>query len=137
MRSRLDSVDPSSAVERALELGLVGIGGRLTMVPRDLEHAVELTSEEYDVLAARRLARFAAVPLASDAWTRDPNGLFHRGTVTGTWTYDASAAAYDADLVHVRRCSWDAQSLDEHRVPAAVAGTFRRGGRNFQQVRQL
>jgi hypothetical protein len=57
--------------------------------------------------------------------------------VTGPWRYDATSAAYDADLVHVRPCTWDTHALAEHQVPGAVAATFRRGGRNFQRIRQL
>ena len=137
MRSRLDSVDPTLAVERALAEGVVGVGGRLTSVPARLEDAVAMTAEEHDDRAARRLARFAAVPDGAQVWTRDPDGRFRRGTLTGPWAYDESPEAYAADLVHVRPCAWDEQSLEEHRVPAEVAATFRRGGRNFQQIRRL
>jgi hypothetical protein len=137
MRSRLSSVVPVLAVERGLSLGLVGMGGRLRSVPRTIAEAAEMTADEYDDRAARRLERFAAVADGSEVWTRDGDGLFHRGDVTGPWTYDTSQAAYDADLVHVRPCSWDTTALEEHRVPSAVAATFRRGGRNFQRIRQL
>jgi hypothetical protein len=137
LRSRLESVDPSLALERALPLGVVGIGGRLRTAPSDVAQAVAMTADEYDERSARRLERFVAVADGSDVWTRDLDGLFHRGTVTGPWRYDSSPAAYDADLVHVRPCTWDPDALEEHRVPAAVAATFRRGGRNFQQIRQL
>ena len=137
MRSRLDSVDPSLAVERALARGLVGIGGRLESAPRDLEDAVQRTDQKYGERMARRLERFASLAEGSEVWTRDGDGFFHRGVVTGRWAYDADPAAYDADLVHVRPCGWDADALEEHRVPAAVAATFRRGGRNFQRIGQL
>jgi hypothetical protein len=137
MRSRLSSVHPTLAVERALALGLVGIGGRLSTVPRDVAEAVDMTAREYDERSARRLERFAAMAEGSEVWTRDADGLFHRGAVTGSWSYDTAAEAHDADLVHVRPCTWDEVALEEHRIPAAVSVTFRRGGRNFQRIRQL
>ncbi len=136
MRSRLDSVDPDLAVERALDLGLVGVGGRLSSPPRDLAEAVAGVSDEHDERVARRLERFAAVPDGAEVWTRDPAGLFHRGRVEGAWRYDADPAAHDADLAHVRPCAWE-PPVAEHQVPAAVAATFRRGGRNFQRIRTL
>jgi hypothetical protein len=120
MHSRLDEVDRWLAVERALRLGLVGMGDR-----------------SGDERTAARLERFRSVPDGAEVWTRDEDGLFHRGVVTGRWHYDDSPEAYDADLRHVRPCDWDASPLEERRVPAAVAATFRRGGRNFQRVRAL
>ena len=40
----------------------------------------------------------------------------------------------EVDLVHVRNCDWRAEALLEPDVPPAVAATFRRCGRNFQQT---
>jgi hypothetical protein len=120
MWSRLDEVDRRLAVERALRLGLVGMGDR-----------------SGDERTAARLERFKAVPDGAEVWTRDEDGLFRRGVITGPWRYDDGPDAYDADLRHVRPCDWDDEALEEHRVPAAVAATFRRGGRNFQRVRAL
>jgi hypothetical protein len=136
MRSRLDEVDPALAVARALDLGLVGVGGRLASPPRDLADAVARVAEEHDEGVAARLERFAAVPVGAEVWTRNAAGLFHRGLIEGSWRYDADPAAYEVDLAHVRACSWRLP-LAEHQVPAAVAATFRRGGRNFQEIRAL
>jgi len=137
MRSRIDHVDAGLAVERALDLGLVGVGGRLPDPPRDAADAVARVSDQHDERVARRLERFIAVPDGAEVWTRDPAALFHRGVVTGPWRYDADPAAYAVDLTHVRPCAWDADALAEHELPAAVAATFRRGGRNFQRIRAL
>lgn len=134
MRSRRDDVDPGLAVERALRLGLVGVGGRLTTPPATLEDAVAATYDEHDARAAARLRRFAEVGVGAQVWTRDADHLFHVGTITGAWHYDPTAAAWEADLVHVRACTWSAPS---EAVPGAVLATFARGGRNFQQVRAL
>ena len=137
MRSRLDSVDVTGAVERALDLALVGVGGRLSAPPVDLADALARVSDEHDERVALRLERFAAVADGAEMWTRDPAGLFHRGELAGAWRYDADPAAYDADLTHVRPCTWDPAALAEHEVPAAVAVSFRRGGRNFQRITAL
>lgn len=120
MHSRLDEVDRWVAVERALELWVVGMGSR-----------------SGDERTAARLSRFRAVPDGAEVWTRDGVGMFHRGVITGPHRVDRSRAAYHADLEHVRDCSWDPEPLPEHRVPAAVAAAFRRGGRNFQQIRTM
>jgi hypothetical protein len=135
LRSRRDEVDHDLAVERALALGLCGLGGRLSSVPRGLADALTETETAYGERVARRLERFAAVPDAAQVWTWSPAGPFHRGWLTGPWSYDGSGAAAALDLVHVRPCDWDPEPWDEHRLPAAVAHAFRRGGRNFQRIR--
>jgi hypothetical protein len=116
---------------------VVGVGGRLSGPPRDSVDAEARVADEHDDRVAGRLARFIAVDDGAEVWTRDPAGLFHRGVVTGPWRYDPDPAAYDVDLCQVRPCAWDADALAEHEVPAAVAATFRRGGRNFQRIRAL
>ena len=135
MRSRIDHVDAGLAVERALDLGVVGVGGRLSAAPHDAADAVARVSDEHGDRVARRLERFIAVPDGAEVWTRDPAALFHRGVVTGPWRYDADPAAYAVDLAHVRPCSWEPEALAEHELPAGVAAAFRRGGRNFQRIR--
>lgn len=134
MRSRCADVDPGLAVERALTLGVVGVGGRLPRLPRDLRDALGLTEEAHDLRVARRLERFAAVPGGAFVWTRDGEGLFHLGRVAGEWRYDDDPAALEADLVNVRDCTWLTQPVAPAEVPAAVLHTFARGGRNFQQT---
>lgn len=118
MRSRREDVDPWAAVERALERGLCGMGA--------------VTDER----AARRRDRFAAVPDGAVVWTRDPDGRYVRGVLTGPLEADRAPAALEADLVHVRPCRWS-EPVEEHHVPTAVAATYARGGRNFQRIRAL
>ena len=95
MRSRVDDVDIDAglAVERAFDLGVVGVGGRLPSPPVDTADAVARVSDEHDDRVARRLARFMEVPDGAEVWTRDPAALFHRGVLTGPWRYDAAPAA--------------------------------------------
>lgn len=134
MRSRRDDVDPGLAPERAVALGLCGVGGRLPREPSGLEDAVSLTEEVYDDRTARRLERFAAVPVGAFVWTREGEGLYLLGRLTGAWRYDGHPDALAADLVHVRDCAWSGTPVSEAEVPAAVMQTFSRGGRNFQQI---
>lgn len=115
MRSRRDDVGHAAAVDRALSLGLVGMG--------------EATEDR----AERRLERFVAAPEGAFVWTRDPrSGALHVGRITGAWRRDEHGAP--VDLVNVRDCDWAAEPVDAALVPAAVAQTFGRGGRNFQQI---
>ncbi|GAA4691794.1 GAF domain-containing protein [Nocardioides nanhaiensis] len=136
MRSRDDAVDPELALERAFALGVVGMGGRLAVPPASLAEALAELSES-DERAARRLERFAALPVGDQVWTRDADGRYRSGVLTGEWRYDVDPRAHEADLVHVRATRWDPESLDEAGVPPAVVATFARGGRNLQRIRAL
>ncbi|ANI38035.1 hypothetical protein MYVA_0782 [Mycolicibacterium vaccae 95051] len=115
LRSRRDDIDPALTFERALSLGLCGFG----------DHG---DTERLE----RRVQRFAAAPDGSLVWTRGPEGLYWLGRLAGSYFYDA--AGEGVDLVHVRPCRWLDSPVDESRCPAAVVATFRRGGRNFQQI---
>ena len=116
MRSRRDDVEPWLAVERALRLGLCGMGA--------------VTDDR----TARRLERFSAVAEGSFVWTRDGDGDTYLGRLLGGCRHDASAEAATADLVHVRDCTWLTDPVDPMDVPPAVTHTFARGGRNFQEI---
>ncbi|GAB3013656.1 GAF domain-containing protein [Mycobacterium bourgelatii] len=121
MRSRSDEIDAHATRDRARRLGLCGFG-RLTKSPAEQESL------------NRRVTRFTEVENGSFVWTRDDEGLFWLGRITGPYEYDTDDAAAAVDLVHVRPCDWLAEPLLEPNVPAAVIETFRRGGRNFQQT---
>lgn len=116
MRSRDDAIDVQATIARALSAGVVGFG-------------------EADVDAdrlARRIERFTAIDDGAYVWTRDTDGLYWLGRVHGPYSYDRAGAG--VDLVHVRPCRWAPRPLSEAKIPAAVAQTFGRGGRNFQQT---
>ncbi|WP_250443705.1 GAF domain-containing protein [Actinotalea sp. C106] len=134
MRSRLDEVDAAAAVDRALALGLCGVGPRLSQTPGDLPEACALVAEQHDERMVRRLERFAAEPSGAFVWTRSGEGLFAVGRLTGPWRYDASTDAHALDLVHVRDCAWADALLPAAQTPAAVLATFARGGRNLQRM---
>lgn len=117
MRSRRDDIDTRATLRRALALGLVGFG----------------EANAGDRLA-RRIARFAGAADGAFVWTRDADGLYWLGRITGPYRRDDDPAAVTVDLVHVRPCQWLVEPLLEPAVPAAVVATFGRGGRNFQQT---
>ena len=135
MRSRDDAVPAHLAVERALEQGLCGMGGRLDPAPSSLDQALELAQSQHDERLARRLARFANVADGAMVWTLDADGLYWLGELAGPWHYDASAEARQVDLVHVRPCRWVGHPFEEPTVPDGVRATFARGGRNWQRTR--
>lgn len=121
MRSRNDAVVPPGAIDRARRLGLCGFGQSVSR-PAERERL------------ARRVTRFAEIDDGSFVWTRDTDGWFWLGRISGPCFYDADDAAAAVDLVHVRACEWLSVPMLEQDVPAAVVATFRRGGRNFQQI---
>jgi hypothetical protein len=135
MRSRDDSVPEGAAVERALALGLCGIGGRVKPSPRSLPDALAAVDARLGERAARRLERFAAVPEGALVWTRDVDGVMWLGRLAGPWRYDPSDPARAVDLVHVRPCEWLTAPVDPATLPPAVGVAFARGGRNWQSIR--
>ena len=116
MRARELDVPAGAGAEYGLASGVVGIGpGR---------------GEK----AARMLHRFATVPIGVFVWTRDRAGDYHLGRIAGAVREERSPAAVAVGIVHVRDTTWLARAFRETEVPAAVAQTFARGGRNFPRT---
>ena len=80
------------------------------------------------------LRRFAELPDGAFVWTRTADGTYRLGRIAGPWRYDDSPAARAVGIHHVRPATWLDRPFGEHEVPPAVAATFARGGRNFQQT---
>ncbi|WP_459967120.1 GAF domain-containing protein [Mycobacterium sp. MUNTM1] len=121
MRSRNGAVEQQATIDRARRLGVCGFG-RLVSSPAEQDRL------------ARRVARFAELGEGSFVWTRDPHGWFWLGRVCGPYSYDAGKSAAAVDLVHIRPCEWVSMPILEQDAPDAVVATFRRGGRNFQEI---
>ena len=135
MRSRRADVVEGAAVERALTLGLCGLGGSvLDPAPETVAEAVRRISGAGDDRLAARIRRFADAADGSFVWTRDGDGLAWLGRLEGAWFYDASAAAARVDLTNVRPCHWLAAPIADHRLPPGVRLTFARGGKNWQRI---
>jgi hypothetical protein len=107
-RARSHDAPPGVGARYGLARGVVGIGD---------------TDE-------RRIARFGAVPEGVFVWTRDTDGMYWLGRIAGP----LRAADGTAGLTHVRAAEWLERPFGEDAVPAGVAATFARGGRNFQRT---
>jgi hypothetical protein len=112
MRARGHDAPPGAGAARGLALGIVGIGDT----------------------AETRIRRFAAVPDGAFVWTRDTDGMYWLGRLSGPVHPAGGAAHEEAGLTHVRATDWLDRPFGEDEVPAAVAATFARGGRNFQRT---
>jgi len=134
MRSRRADVEPGAAIERALRLGLCGMGGVLAEAPSNTADALAALSVQYDERLAARVQRFAAADDGSLVWTRDAGEFYWLGQVSGPWRYDDAAEAKRVDLVHVRPCRWLETPIAAQRVPAGVLASFARGGKNWQRI---
>lgn len=134
MRARALDVPAGVGAEHGVERGLVGIGDALGAVPRTLDEAVRAATEAHGEKAGRMLRRFAELPDGVFVWTRDTAGWYRLGRVAGPWRYDGSAAARAVGIHHVRPATWLERAFGEDEVPAAVAATFARGGRNLQRT---
>ena len=112
MRARAHDAPAGAGAEHCVAHGNVGIGDT----------------------AEARIDRFAAVPDGAFVWTRDTDGAYWVGRIAGPLR-PADRAAHDAaGLTHVRTADWLDRPFGQHDVPAAVAATFARGGRNFQRT---
>jgi len=67
-------------------------------------------------------------------WTQTGPDEYRLGRITGPWHYDDSPAAREAGIHHVRPAKWLDETFPASEIPAAVADTFARGGRNFQRT---
>lgn len=132
-RNRHD-VDPGAGADFGLAHGLVGTGDQLTDRPGTLDEAIAATAREHGAKAARMLERFAALPDGTLVWTRDSADRFALGRIAGPWRYEDSAAMRTVGIHHVRPARWLERDFSVAEVPAAVAATFARGGRNLQRT---
>ncbi|MDA0179627.1 hypothetical protein OJ997_04910 [Solirubrobacter phytolaccae] len=131
MRARDRELPPGAGAAFGLAHGVVGIGDALAAVPASLDEAVAQQGGK----AGRMLERFASLDDGVFVWTRDADGWFHLGRVCGPWRYDDGAAARAVGIHHVRPAEWLDEPVAPDAVPAAVADTFARGGRNLQRIR--
>ena len=135
MRARnRDDVPAGAGAEHGLRRGLVGIGERLRTVPESADEAAAAAADQDGEKAGRMVEKLAALPAGTLVWTRDREGGFRLGRIVGPWRYDASDDAVAVGIHHVRETRWLPRTFAEDEVPAAVAETVRRGGRNLQRT---
>jgi hypothetical protein len=115
MRSRTRELPAGVGAEYGLAHGLVGIG------PGE------------GAKAQRMLRAFAELPDGTFVWTRDTDVRYHLGRLAGPLREDA-AAEREVGLPYVRAADWLKRPFGPDEVPADVAATFARGGRNLQRT---
>jgi hypothetical protein len=134
MRPRDRDLPAGIGAEFGLRRGLVGTGDALDTPPRTIDQAVEAATARHGDKAGRMLRAFAGLPDGVFVWTRASDGAYHLGRISGPWRYDDSPAAREVGIHHVRPTTWLDRPFGDGEVPAAVAETFARGGRNLQRT---
>jgi hypothetical protein len=134
MRSRVREVPAGAGADFGVAHGLVGIGEALDGCPRSLSDAILAVAQMHGEKAGRMVARFGELPDGTFVWTRQLDGAYRLGRIRGAWRYDDSAAAREVGIHHVRPTVWSPRRFGDDDVPAAVARTFARGGRNLQRT---
>ena len=134
MRARDRDAAPGAGAAFGLRHGVVGIGDALAARPATIGEAIEAAAAQHGEKAARMLRGFAGVPDGAFVWTRAADDGYRLGQIAGPWRYDDSAAASAVGIHHVRPTTWLDRPIGDDAVPAAVAHTFARGGRNFQRI---
>src|SRR5438067_2505472 len=134
MRARAVDVSAGAGAEYGVEHGLVGMGDALPAAPATLDEAITGARRAHGDKAARMLRRFADLPEGTLVWTRDRAGAYHLGRIAGPWRYDDSPAARAVGIHQVRPAHWLDRPFGEDEVPAGIAETLARGGRNLQRM---
>jgi hypothetical protein len=135
MRARALDLPAGPGADHGVEHGIVGTGDALPDPPAGLEEAIAAAAAAHGEKAGAMLARFAGLADGTLVWTRTSDGAYRLGRIDGPWRYDDSAGARAVGIHHVRPAEWLDRPFGEHEVPAAVAETFARGGRNLQRTR--
>jgi hypothetical protein len=134
MRSRTIDAHAGAGADFAVHHGLVGIGERLDTTPPTPAEAILGVARAHGEKAGRLLARFIGLPDGTFVWTRQSDGAYRLGQITGRWMYDDSPAARAVGIHHVRPARWSARRFHDGDVPGGVAHAFARGGRNLQRT---
>jgi hypothetical protein len=134
MRAHNVETPAGAGADFGVARGLVGIGEFVGTTPESLAEAVSALAAANGEKAGRALLRFAGLPAGTCVWTQVADGSYRLGRLRGPWRYDTSAAAHKVGIHHVRRTLWLSSRFGSRDVPAAVARTFARGGRNLQRI---
>jgi hypothetical protein len=97
----------------------------------------EVTWEEYEEKAEKKYggkswstatnALYNRMEIGDLCWTRDHNGSYYLGEVTGPWRYEARPEHRNADIVNVRDCQWEEVGSPDA-VPGKVINSLNVGG---------
>ncbi len=129
IRSTIEGVSHTAATAWCLEHGKAGMGWGFWDSPgkRTWDEYVE-TSDAVN----SNVRRFKEMPVGSLIWTRELNGEYWIGEVTGDWEYEDNAVARQMDLFCLRETDWQKVGTED-RVPGRVVNAFR-SSRTLQRI---
>lgn len=142
LRSQLPGVDHAKQFAYCVDGGRVGIGWRVEGLPTgaslaEVVSAIRATElRGWGSQAASTVRLFGEEAAVGDfVWTRDLEGRFRLGQITGGYRYENSAKAQAVDTHQVRKADWAAQPLGDHEVPAAIVRAFTGPATSFSRIR--
>ena len=141
MRSSLPRVDHRAALRRCRDKGIVGLGwyldGERSSGNADRIVTAIRTSplDGYGPRAANVVRMIACDAQEGDVvWTRDLDGRYWVGRITGPFRYGGSKAAWSHDLHQTRPVAWAPRTLDELETPGDVIRAFTGIGQSICRI---
>ena len=141
LRSLKPGVDHAKQVAYCIEGGRVGIGWGTEGLPTGTSLAEVLTAIRTNELsgwgrqAASTVRLFGEEAKLGDfVWTRDLQGRFRLGRITGRYRYENSAKAKANDTHQVRKADWAEQPLGDLEVPGAIIRAFSGTSTSFSRM---
>ncbi len=113
----------------AIKEGIAGVGWRVEGSHLDSESYMKLGEAKYSGPGQKgwrtAMNAFHFYMKEGDLiWTRNADGIYHLGQITGDWKYETSHKHLEADLVNIRPCIWfKVGTIDK--VPGKVVASFR------------
>jgi hypothetical protein len=111
-------------VNHCVQNQIAGIGWPVDGVVNSKEDykKLALAVEDYKPSPAIRFAFSASI---NDlVWTRNKQGVYFLGKITGNWYYDASEEAKRFDIPNQRKCEWKKIGNQEN-IPGKIIACFR------------
>lgn len=140
----MPAVDHAKQFAYCVDGGRVGIGWGIKKLPTGTSLAEVLAAIRATELpgwgrrAASTVRLFGEEAAVGDfVWTRDLEGRFRLGQITGGYRYENSAKAKAVDTHQVRKTAWADQPLSELEVPAAIIRAFSGTSTSFSRMRDL
>lgn len=131
-----NGIDPRKL---CLDNGFVGVGWQIDYEKGPIEwnfYEKRATKRYYDKGDNSWWPALKAIKIKMEIndliWTRDLQGIYHLGRITGDWYYNTSKKCEKADLVNVRPCEW-LKVGTIGAVPGKVVNSFR-ARRTVQKV---
>ncbi|TAE83530.1 MAG: hypothetical protein EAZ74_00680 [Alphaproteobacteria bacterium] len=126
-----DGKTHDDVIKYCMTNNIAGIGWAVDEQPKNLDHYISLAKAKHKGSPAS--IAFAHKPKSGDhIWTRDKNGIYYLGKVTGEWNYQFTEEAHQLDIPNQIPCAWKKIGNEEH-VPGKVIACFR-ASRAFQAI---